>query len=552
MTTASTIPISPDVFATVQKRLRAAGLLCLCLSVDGRPVLENTGTGDPLHDLLIKSPLFRSELQRALNVPSDPLAARPVRILDGCFALCSPIRERRRIAGWLAAICITPEFVGSEHMAAMCQSASLDLTLCQTWIRDLPCVSENELPRLARVIDGIFSDLSLIASERETIEKVSQQLAESYEEISLLYTMSQNMSVVGPPRRFVTGACEGLLETLSYAWIGARFAEESGGLNSVQNQLIVVGNAPCSLHEIHTNTNELFEYLPSQEPIALNTGRDPASAPDVTPLGRPLLVHPVTCHNSVIGLLLAGDKHGQDSQVASSDMKLLGAAASHLSIFLENAALYEDMDAMFLGTIEAISASIDAKDRYTQGHSQRVAQLSQQLASEIGLENKTVKRLHIAGLVHDVGKIGIPESVLSKPGRLTEEEFGIVKTHPDIGYRILKDIPQLRDILPGVLYHHERWDGRGYPRGITGDEIPLFARIIALADSFDAMSSDRTYRTARTRKWVLAEIDQCAGTQFDPELAKAFVKLDFSEFDRIVNEHRAVQRVVPFSREEAA
>jgi HD-GYP domain-containing protein (c-di-GMP phosphodiesterase class II) len=121
--------------------------------------------------------------------------------------------------------------------------------------------------------------------------------------------------------------------------------------------------------------------------------------------------------------------------------------------------------------------------------------------------------MHIAGLVHDVGKIGVPEAVLLKPGRLTEEEFNWIRKHPGIGYRILKDIPQLKDILPGVLYHHERWDGGGYPQGLSGRQIPLVARLIALADAFDAMSSNRPYRPDLSREHVLDEILKCSGTQ---------------------------------------
>jgi HD-GYP domain-containing protein (c-di-GMP phosphodiesterase class II) len=171
-----------------------------------------------------------------------------------------------------------------------------------------------------------------------------------------------------------------------------------------------------------------------------------------------------------------------------------------------------------------------------------VAHLTQQLAKSIGLDEGTVERMRVAGLVHDIGKIGVPEAVLTKPGKLSEAEFAWIRRHPEIGHRILKDIPRLRDILPGVLYHHERFDGRGYPEGIAGDDIPLVARLIALADAFDAMSSTRTYRPTLSRDETIQEILDCAGTQFDPELAPVFVKIDFSEFDRLFAEHKVRER----------
>ena len=232
-------------------------------------------------------------------------------------------------------------------------------------------------------------------------------------------------------------------------------------------------------------------------------------------------------------------KSGDDAQVSSTDIKLVGAAAAAIGVLLENASLYSDQQAMFLGTLRGLTAAIDAKDRYTRGHSERVAYMAMKLGEAIGMDSESVERLHIAGLIHDVGKIGVPEAVLCKPGRLTDEEFELIKLHPEIGHRILRDIPQLVDMLPGVLHHHERWDGKGYPLGLKGEDIPMFARLIAIADSFDAMSSTRTYRSALPRERVLTEIERCGGTQFDPQLSRYFVELDFAEYDRMVDRDKA-------------
>ena len=186
-----------------------------------------------------------------------------------------------------------------------------------------------------------------------------------------------------------------------------------------------------------------------------------------------------------------------------------------------------------------MSGALDAKDRYTRGHSDRVAYLSAETARVLGLSDEEVERVRIAGIVHDVGKIGVPESVLCKPGRLTDEEFEKIKKHPEIGFRILEGIPGLQDILPGVLHHHERYDGRGYPHGLAGEDVPLLARIIGVADTFDAMSSNRAYRSKMSREVVLAEIAKCSGTQFDPAVAEAFLRLNLSEYDRMVADHAA-------------
>jgi HD-GYP domain-containing protein (c-di-GMP phosphodiesterase class II) len=267
------------------------------------------------------------------------------------------------------------------------------------------------------------------------------------------------------------------------------------------------------------------------------------------------LAQPVLRDGHVIGAVAALRKHGDDPLVSSMDLKLVAATTASIGVLIENATLYEDQRSMFLGTLRALTSAIDAKDRYTRGHSERVAYMATRLGDAIGLDAESAQRLHIAGLVHDVGKIGVPEAVLGKPGRLTDDEFALIKLHPEIGHRILKDIPQFSDILPGVLYHHERWDGRGYPHGIKGDEIPMFARLIAIADSFDAMSSTRTYRSALPREKVLDEIAKCGGTQFDPQLSRFFVDLDFAEYDRMVARHKAAEQrpgAAPMEGEAAA
>ena len=252
-----------------------------------------------------------------------------------------------------------------------------------------------------------------------------------------------------------------------------------------------------------------------------------------------MLALPVFRAGAPVGFMLAGDKFGDDPQVSSYDIQLLEAAAGYVGAFLDNAGLYAEQKALSMGVLESLSAAIDAKDPYTCGHSQRVAYLSWMLALASGMPAEQAERVRVAGLVHDVGKIGVPEAVLCKTGKLTNEEFDAIKKHPEIGHRILKDLPLLEDILPGVLHHHERWDGRGYPHRIAGEQIAPMARMIALADTFDAMSSTRSYRAAMARPAVLAEIVKCAGTQFDADLARLFVTLDFAEYDRMVAVHAA-------------
>ncbi len=214
------------------------------------------------------------------------------------------------------------------------------------------------------------------------------------------------------------------------------------------------------------------------------------------------------------------------------------ANASLARIDLEQR-LAQERRELFLGTVRALVAAIDAKDTYTRGHSERVAWLGRELGRVAGLGEDALDRLHVSGLVHDVGKIGIPESILRKPDRLTDEEFDRIKEHPVTGCRILKDVPQLQAMMDGVRSHHERWDGKGYPDGLAGEEIPYFGRILAVADAFDAMSSARAYRGALDKEHALGEVRDNAGSQFDPELAMLFMKVDLADYERMLQKHVA-------------
>jgi response regulator RpfG family c-di-GMP phosphodiesterase len=201
--------------------------------------------------------------------------------------------------------------------------------------------------------------------------------------------------------------------------------------------------------------------------------------------------------------------------------KLLSIVGSRAAAAIENARLYEDLRATFQQTIQGLAKAIDKMDRYTAGHSDRVATYATYLAIRLRLPADVVEIVRQSALMHDIGKIGCAMN-LNKPGKLTQEEYEIFKKHPGYGRDILDPIRFLHPLVPGVHLHHERWDGRGYPLGLKGNMVPLIARIIAVADTYDAMTSDRAYRRALPHEVAVTEIERCSGSQFDPEVSDAF------------------------------
>lgn len=553
---ASSVRLGTPQQSELRERLRRAGIVLLTCDAGGRITARQAKGQDWLTDVLCGSVLFRSMLSNAVRQWDSQEEPELVEASPGLWLVPTPIMNRRRRSGFTVAVIVSEPFPGTEELAAMCQAARMDQALCRTKLAELPPASRADVSRLALMIKWVCGDQLSLDQRQGELDSIGRELAESYEEMNLLYTIIQSMTVQERPERFVAIACQELLKVLSYGWIGAQFGR-GDDLKSLAGRLIVAGDCGVPAAELRRATQRLLEEIGQRTVesgliengiLSSNVGSLAAQSLVLkrqSKLGELLsprssaLVQPLASDGEIIGFLIAGNKTTGDGAVTSMDQKLLEATASHLAIFLENAALYDDLNAMFMGTLEALTASIDAKDRYTCGHSRRVALLTQQLARAIGLDEHTVSRCHIAGLVHDVGKIGVPEAVLLKPGKLTSDEYEWIRRHPEIGYRILKDIPQLTDILPGVLHHHERWDGRGYPHGLAGEAIPLLARVIALADSFDAMSSTRTYRSAMSRVQVLDEIVACTGSQYDPHLASVFVKLDFSEFDHLVKSQHA-------------
>ncbi len=238
---------------------------------------------------------------------------------------------------------------------------------------------------------------------------------------------------------------------------------------------------------------------------------------------RSIMAVPLISKGKIIGVGEVLNKKGK-RKFGKTDLELFEALGNQIAIAIENASLYKQLDELFLSSIRAIVEAVDAKDPYTRGHSGRVRDYSMMIGEELEIAKEALKELEVCAILHDVGKIGVPDSILGKPGKLTSAEFSYMKRHTEFGAAIIKPIEKLKKLSPSVLHHHEHYDGSGYPRGLKGKHIPVYARIICIADSFDAMTTDRPYHRKSSTRRALTELEQRSGSYYDPRLVKVFIR----------------------------
>jgi HD-GYP domain-containing protein (c-di-GMP phosphodiesterase class II) len=427
----------------------------------------------------------------------------------------------------------------NRELKEFCSEQNIDCAQLAEILRG--CVQADS--EYLREMLAIFADS--FGAERKVegqIEMVSTELAQTYEELVLLHKLSTNMKVTESDANYLQMACDSLTDIVSVEGIAILL----GKVIDDEKQLVLAAGSGLIDMDEHTAgviQSRLAEEISSGKEALLDSEVDspfkyewPENIKNI--IAVPMcgkdrteahLAEGVQDESSMIGLMVAInriDKQDFDSTGA----KLFNSVANGCAVFVENGRLFSDLKELFIGSLKALTSSIDAKDQYTRGHSERVAFISrwigEKLAEEGLLEEKQTHKIYLAGLLHDIGKMGVDEAVLRKNGKLTEQELDQIRAHPSIGAGILGEIKQMREIVPGVLCHHERVDGKGYPNGLADEQIPLVGKIVGLADGFDAMTSKRVYRNAMSVEETLAEIEKRLGTQFDEKVGRVFINSD--------------------------
>jgi putative nucleotidyltransferase with HDIG domain len=391
---------------------------------------------------------------------------------------------------------------------------------------ELPLEGEAERPMASRLLAAVGEALRAGVAEADArlqCDSLAEALSQSFEEISLLHNVGDVLRVTRPVRGMLEYVCAELRETT-----GAEAAVAYlPGADGEAAETVVCGCLPLLASDLPDLFDELLDGLDAEGNVLINNHcrQSPALARFSKALNR-LVAVPVALGEGTRGAMAALNRSGEE--FGSPDAKLIRSSANASAVFIENRRLYNELQQMMLSLVRALVSSVDAKDPYTCGHSERVSVTSREIARQLALDDELIEQTYMAGLLHDIGKIGTPEAILRKDGPLQPEERRIINRHPEIGGHILSGIPKLEPVREAVIHHHERVDGNGYPAGLKGDAIPQSARIVALADAVDAMTSTRPYRPMLPLEHAVREVQQNKGTQFDAAVVEAFFRLDLN------------------------
>jgi HD-GYP domain-containing protein (c-di-GMP phosphodiesterase class II) len=400
------------------------------------------------------------------------------------------------------------------------------------------------LLRLACLFVREFAERQEMEAQREEIEEYRLQISEDLEELVFLRQVAERLVLSDGARGVfeLAGSVLALLQPLAKVECAVMIPADGEqqtldrAADGGHPGYVRVGQ-PIAGPEVCHRLIERYGSAATRQPVVKNHFHQTPEGADFPGIREFVLV-PVERSDRRIAWLLAFNRVGRDLpghatsewhlsdlELGSCEASLLSSTASIFATYASNVELFREKERLFIDLVRALVSAMEAKDAYTRGHSERVARFACRLGQELGLGEEACQQLNLMGLLHDIGKIGVRDAVLQKPGRLTEEEFAEIKRHPDLASAILHELESLHEVMPGVEHHHERYDGQGYPDALAGEQIPLTARILAVADAYDAMTSDRPYRTGIPQAEAEAILRQGVGSQWDPDIVETFLRI---------------------------
>lgn len=404
------------------------------------------------------------------------------------------------------------------------------------WAHRVEIQSGDELEALARHFNGMAEKLGTLHHTLENqVAQRTSELSERVQELDTLLKTSTALSATLEMDQLLTLIAERMTSTLktTYCRIALIDAEHPEPVIRAAYPIRMLdwepGIGTVLEQQLLPDLRTAFEtqrYVLLCRPTMNSPERQIEYGKMLTPETQSALIFPLILSGHAEGMIILGETRIWEREPFSPEkIALCQTLANQAVIAIANARNYADLQEMFLSTVGSMASAIDAKSPWTMGHSERMTQHAMALGEQLGLEPAILNHLRLGCILHDIGKIGTDEAILEKPGRLTDAEMLIMQQHPVRGDQILRPIRQFKPILSVVRHHHERYDGKGYPDGLKGENIPLLARIAALADTYDAMTFARPYRAAASKEEAIAEIKRFAGTQFDPSIAAVFVAM---------------------------
>lgn len=384
------------------------------------------------------------------------------------------------------------------------------------WIAEHPRCSPGPLRALLGLAFSQSESRSSAAVAYSQIDQLTEQLDLAYEEVALLHSLTRNLQASRPPDE-LADLCLSRMPELIAAQGHIIHLHAPGEAPATW----VSGELPLADRELSELLQDLQTHAATR-PIVMNHLSSTPLAKRFPSIDN-LVAAQVRDGKRQFGWIASFNMR-DDREFGTVEANFLNTLATILGTHVRNKDLLREQNDLLLGFVRSFVSTLDAKDPYTRGHSERVALIARCLGRELGLSNDDLKTIHLSGLLHDIGKIGVDDRILRKNGGLTDEEFEQIKRHPMIGYKILAGLKNLRHVLPGVRSHHENYDGSGYPDGLAGERIPLLARILAVADGYDAMGSDRPYRKGMPIEKIERIFREGAGSQWDPAVLDAYFR----------------------------
>lgn len=492
----------------------------------------------------------------ALESAENGIGTANVRVVDTNYRLCAaPFRLSNEVSpgsgGYLVALvsqtvsddarATTTNLIALWSVIAVFALAGLGAWVARRVSGPLETLTEGA----RQITEGDFSTMMPVQGSNEiselalafnqmtdSLQDRSESLTKKVLELATLYEMSRALGSTLVMDVLLESVLDSALRIFGvdsgYATLRNR---ETGNL-----ELLACRGQEAGEVDEEALRNSMSEWVIREgRPLIFNPPRESVAAQvdEVTGAIAALCV-PLNSSEGVLGAITVGS-HDPSFRFGSDDVRLLSTIANHVTIAVGNIELFSSLQDAYLATVRSLAAAVDAKDPFTRGHSDRVAAYAVAIAKELELSYDQQVALEMAAYLHDIGKIGVREEILLKPGKLSNAEMSLMRHHPLIGANILKPVGFPWPITPVVRHHHERWDGQGYPAGLRGEEIPFLARVLTVADSYEAMVSDRPYRRGRTSQEAMQELQVCAGAQFDEKIVDAFVRvLESGQFATVV------------------